>query len=600
MGGGGCAGSSGGQLATGGSAAIGKGGSSKTSSGAGKSGGAGGGATTVLSHTGNSVQIIAGGAGGGGGQKNSSSAAGAGGNGGVDGAGTNAGLKGVAATGVGGAAGTGSGSPTSGSSSPDTGTAAAGGFGGGASNSFSGGGGGGGYGGGGGAPSTSGVSPGGGGGGSRASGTGVVMAATGGAGGATVTNAAGKPGTAGSVSFTALSQPANVMAVAGDTTATVTWTNPTQPVSPVNYQVYVKPPGGSFTASGSPVTGSDPASVTVTGLTNGDAYDFHVVAYTSDGLSTTSETSSLPTTSVANTSLPTVSGTTASGHTLTADVGTWSGTPAITYAYQWQTCATSDCAGGGSNISSATDSTFVLTGSQTGSYVRVVVTATNAAGSSSATSAATSMIGTAPTNDSAPELTGTPTSGQTLSTTDGNWSGDPTIAYTYAWQTCTTSNCSGGTVTTIPSAAGSSLALADAQYGLYVRAAVTATNSAGASSQYSNVSARVAAAAPVSTTPAAITGTQADGSTLTVSTGSWTGTPTISYTYQWQTCSAVDCSDGTNIPSATSSTFALTGTQVGTYVRAVVTASNAAGPVTAGSTVTGLIAASAIAPTNDT
>src|SRR3954454_14538837 len=44
--------------------------------------------------------------------------------------------------------------------------------------------------------------------------------------------------------------------------------------------------------------------------------------------------------------------------------------------------------------------------------------------------------------------------------------------------------------------------------------------------------------APASTAPPAITGTPAQGQTLTASTGSWSGTQPLTYTYQWRRCGA--------------------------------------------------------------
>jgi len=51
------------------------------------------------------------------------------------------------------------------------------------------------------------------------------------------------------------------------------------------------------------------------------------------------------------------------------------------------------------------------------------------------------------------------------------------------------------------------------------------------------------AAAPANTTPPALTGTAKVGQTLTVSNGTWSGSPT-GYTYQWQRCtSTTSCTD---------------------------------------------------------
>ena len=91
-----------------------------------------------------------------------------------------------------------------------------------------------------------------------------------------------------------------------------------------------------------------------------------------------------------NTSPPTISGTPQVGQTLTANTGGWSGTTPITYTYQWRRC---DTGGGNCNpIGGANGSTYVLQSGDAGFTIRVDVTATNTAGSATATSAATAVV----------------------------------------------------------------------------------------------------------------------------------------------------------------------------------------------------------------
>ena len=91
-----------------------------------------------------------------------------------------------------------------------------------------------------------------------------------------------------------------------------------------------------------------------------------------------------------NTSPPTISGTPREGETLTANPGSWSGTGPIVFAYQWQRCGQNgaNC----SNIVGATAQTYRLTSPDVGRTLRVVVTATHATGSSTATSAPTAVV----------------------------------------------------------------------------------------------------------------------------------------------------------------------------------------------------------------
>ena len=89
------------------------------------------------------------------------------------------------------------------------------------------------------------------------------------------------------------------------------------------------------------------------------------------------------------TAVPTISGTVAVGQTLTASTGTWLNSP-VTYAYQWQRCdaAGANCA----PIPSATTQTYMVTPSDAGFTLEVVVSATNVYGAGTATSAPTVVV----------------------------------------------------------------------------------------------------------------------------------------------------------------------------------------------------------------
>jgi hypothetical protein len=76
--------------------------------------------------------------------------------------------------------------------------------------------------------------------------------------------------------------------------------------------------------------------------------------------------------------------------------------------------------------------------------------------------------------------------------------------------------------------------------------------------------------APVNTVAPAITGTAQEGQTVTCSTGTWTGTPVINYAYQWKR-------NGSNIGSATNSTYTLVTADVSQSITCTVTATNGSG-----------------------
>lgn len=90
--------------------------------------------------------------------------------------------------------------------------------------------------------------------------------------------------------------------------------------------------------------------------------------------------------------------------------------------------------------------------------------------------------------------------------------------------------------------------------------------------------------APVNSVAPAITGTAQEGSTLTVSNGTWTGVPTPTYSRQW-------FGDGSPIAGATATTLALTAEHVGMVITARVTAANARGSASALSNATSAVIA---------
>jgi RNA polymerase sigma factor (sigma-70 family) len=295
----------------------------------------------------------------------------------------------------------------------------------------------------------------------------------------------------------------------------------------------------------------------------------------------------------ANTALPSVSGSAVQGSTLTASQGSWSGSPA-SFAYQWQ-----DCDSGGANcsaIAGATSSSYTLGASDVGSTVEVVVTASNGAGSASAVSSPTGVV-TAPatpvSNTAAPLVSGSAVQGSTLTASDGTWSGSPAPTFAYQWEDC---DAGGGNCAPIAGATSSTYVLAGTDVGSTVVVVVTATNSAGSASAASSPTGVVSAAATAVSNTAAplVSGSAVQGSTLTASQGSWSGSP-ATFAYQWQDCD----SGGTNctpIAGATSSSYTLAASDVGLTVEVVVTATNTAGSASASaSSPTALIAA---APAN--
>jgi hypothetical protein len=201
----------------------------------------------------------------------------------------------------------------------------------------------------------------------------------------------------------------------------------------------------------------------------------------------------------ANTVAPAISGSAVVGQALTASSGSWSGSPAPSFSDQW-----SQCDQNGQNctqISGATNSTYTVQNGDLGFTLEVTVTATNSAGSSQASSAATGTVSagtSAPLNTAAPSITGgPPVEAQTLSAANGTWSGYPAPSFSYQWQRC---NQSGQSCAPISGATSSTYTAGSADVGLTVAVSVTATNSAGSSISSSSAT-PVVTSAPGPVTP---------------------------------------------------------------------------------------------------
>jgi hypothetical protein len=283
---------------------------------------------------------------------------------------------------------------------------------------------------------------------------------------------------------------------------------------------------------------------------------------------------------------PVVSGTATEGQSLKATAGQWSNKP-TSYNYQWYSC---EGQGGCLEVRGATSTSHTLTSSDTGYTMRVLVTASNAGGSSEEISDATKTVAakpvSAPSNTTAPTISGTTTEAQMLTATNGGWTNSPT-GYTYQWLRCNTakSECSN-----ISGAISSRHTLSSSDTAHTLRVTVNASNAGGSGSSISAATATIAKApaAPASTSPPTISGTTTEGQSLTATKGSWTNSPT-GYTYQWQRCTppATGCAA---ISGATATTYKLTSSDAAHTVRVVVKASNATGSGSATSAVTATIA----------
>jgi hypothetical protein len=185
------------------------------------------------------------------------------------------------------------------------------------------------------------------------------------------------------------------------TASTGTWSN-----SPTSYAYS----WGRCDANGDncvAVSGATASTYTVQAADVGHTIRVTVTATNADG---SGDATSAPTAVVSsasapgNTQAPTISGTTQVGSTLTESKGTWTGSP-TGYAYAWSRCdqTGSSCA----DIGGANAATYQLKQVDAGETLRASVTATNSAGSTSATSVPTAVVQSPPPTTA----NGCPTSG---------------------------------------------------------------------------------------------------------------------------------------------------------------------------------------------
>jgi hypothetical protein len=301
-----------------------------------------------------------------------------------------------------------------------------------------------------------------------------------------------------------------------------------------------------------------------------------------------------------NNGTPTITGIADVGQTVTGHNGSWFCMPGpCAYAFQWQRCS-----GGCLDIPGAAQQDYVVTPEDGGSTLRVAVTATNYDCNATITecryvsvTAYSSQVGPVPGLFSPPKATSPPSiagaarEGESLTATSGVWTGADPISFAYQWSRC---DAAGNGCFAIPGAVGPDYVLTEADGTRTVRVVVTATNPSGSRTASSAPSPVVVPAPKVEQLPPAlvvqpgITGAASEGETLVASRGTWSGTPTISYAFQWQRCPARagECAD---VAGARSESYVVGDADSGSRLRVVVRATNVAGSASASSEQTAIV-----------
>jgi hypothetical protein len=224
----------------------------------------------------------------------------------------------------------------------------------------------------------------------------------------------------------------------------------------------------------SDILGASQSSYSLTAADVGSRVRVKVLATNLVGPSTavSNRTQTVAAAAPANSQAPALSGVARDGETLSADPGDWSGTAPLSYTYQWKRCDAGGCTDVG-----AGEQTYSLSAADVGATVRVQVTATNVAGSSTATSDATQAVAAAPpANSQAPAISGTAQDGETLTADPGDWSGTAPLSYGYQWRRC---DAEGDGCNDIEGATERTYTVGAEDVGATIRVVVTATNSVG-------------------------------------------------------------------------------------------------------------------------
>jgi hypothetical protein len=263
-----------------------------------------------------------------------------------------------------------------------------------------------------------------------------------------------------------------------------------------------------------------------------------------------------------NSVLPIISGPVKRGGALAVNTGAWS--PAGSFSFRWQR----DDGNGFADIAGATATGYTPSFDDLGFPLRVVVTATNAFGSATATTAATGGVAPdLPRNTGTPGVAGVAKRTLTLTASAGTWT-PAGATYAYQWQ-----RDDGDGFADISGATAASYVLATADVDTIVRVEITATNVDGSTAAVSAPTTIVLAATPGNRIAPVLTGGSRVGETLSTTDGSWSPAAT-SFSYRWQRRIAGTYTD---ISGATAKTYTLDTADAGAAVRAKVTATNTEG-----------------------
>jgi hypothetical protein len=165
----------------------------------------------------------------------------------------------------------------------------------------------------------------------------------------------------------------------------------------------------------------------------------------------------------------------------------------------------------------------------------------------------------APTNTSLPSITGEATVGTSLIVNTGAWSSTQ-VTFNIQWFSCSTSLSTSCVAQSGRTSSAYSLTISDLSK--YVRASITALDSTGGSTVFTNLVGPIVTPPQASVLPV-ITGVATPGSVLQTTRGTWSGAAATGDQYQWLRCTSVDTSNCKVISTGTGNTYTVQNSDTG-------------------------------------
>ena len=273
-----------------------------------------------------------------------------------------------------------------------------------------------------------------------------------------------------------------------------------------------------------------------------------------------------------NSVLPVISGNISVSGTALVSKGTWAGT-IENYSYQWRRCTdqvtTTTCVA----ISGANATSYVITQSDSGKYLRVSVTALDVNGGTTVLTAPSTIVLSRPLNTALPDISGIATFGSVLTTTNGTWTTPNAGIYTYRWLRCSSSVDS--TCSYISGATNTTYAISAAEVGMFIRSEVSVsdiTNRLPASARSAPTSAITSE--PRNTSLPYIVGDPVVGQKIQYQPGAWVANPAATYTEIWQRCTSPAIESCINLAVQPGISYNLIDSDLNSYFRVQITGVN--------------------------